>query len=360
MSRSGVDVDRPGVDVESPAGGPGRSDAGAYAEAGVDLARSASAKEAIREAVDSTRTPLVAAGFGSFGAAVAMPPGYEDPLLVSSVDGVGTKLHLAIEWGRPADAGRDLVNHCIDDVAVLGARPFAFLDYIATGRLETGTVAALVGGMAAACRAAGVALVGGETAQMPDTYRPGAWDVAGTMIGVVERSRLPDPSGVRVGDRIVGLPSLGLHTNGFSLARRTAEALGPSHPVGEGTLADALLAPHRSYLEALTTAFSIDGVRVAAHITGGGLEENVPRVLPAGVTARFDTGAWPVPPVFSLIERDQGVDRREMYRVFNMGIGLAIVAAAPAADELLDRLPDAFEAGAIGAAGATRVELLGV
>jgi len=213
----------------------------AYAEAGVDLDVNARMKAGLADAVASTTTNLVAVGFGSFGGAISLPPGYRDPVLVSSVDGVGTKLHLAIEWGRPGAAGRDLVNHGLNDVAVLNARPLAFLDYIASGELEADTVAALVEGMAEACRAAGVALIGGETAQMPDTYRAGAYDLAGTMIGVAERSALPHPERVQRGDVVVGLPSLGLHTNGYSLARRTAARLGPEYPVGGSTLADALL-----------------------------------------------------------------------------------------------------------------------
>ena len=324
-----------------------RDGQGSYAASGVDLHASVETKEGIRAAVESTRTSLVEAGFGSFGGAFSIPPGYREPVLVSSVDGVGTKLHLAVEWGRPQAAGRDVVNHCIDDVAVLNARPLAFLDYIASGELAASTVLALVEGMADACRAADVALIGGETAQMPDTYLPGAYDVAGTMIGIAERSQLPDPTRVKRGDVIVGVPSLGLHTNGYSLARRTAASLGPEYPVGEGTLRDALLAPHPSYLAELRTAFAEPGVRVVAHITGGGLEENVPRVLPDQLGARFDIGAWPVPIVFELIARDQQVDPREMYRVFNMGIGLAIVVAADAADALRRSLPGAFVAGAI-------------
>ena len=319
----------------------------AYAASGVLLSVNADTKDGIRAAVESTRTDLVQAGFGSFGGAISIPPGYHEPVLVSSVDGVGTKLHLAIEWGRPQAAGRDVVNHCIDDVAVLNARPLVFLDYIASGELEAGTVLALVEGMADACKAADVALIGGETAQMPDTYRAGAYDVAGTMIGIVERSAIPDPSRVQLGDAIVGVPSVGLHTNGYSLARKTAASLGPEHPVGEGTLADALLAPHPSYLSELLAAFAIPGVRVVAHITGGGLEENVPRVLPEHLGARFEVRSWTAPPVFDVIAHDQDVDPHEMYRVFNMGIGLAIVVAAKAADALLRVLPGAFPAGAV-------------
>ncbi len=220
---------------------------------------------------------------------------------------------------------------------------------------------ALVEGMAGACRAAGVALIGGETAQMPDTYRAGAYDVAGTMIGVAERSAMPDPSRVRVGDVIVGVPSLGLHTNGYSLARMTAAALGPDYPVGEGTLADALLAPHPSYYTELAAAFAVPGVRVAAHITGGGLEENVPRVLPDGVGARFDVGRWTAPPVFDVIAADQDVDPVEMYRVFNMGIGLAIVVATRGrGSAAVGRCPESFRAGEIIERGEPRVVLAGL
>jgi phosphoribosylformylglycinamidine cyclo-ligase len=336
------------------------SSRGAYAAAGVDLDAAARLKRGIGSAVASTRTTLVAGGFGSFGAAVAIPPGYADPVLVASVDGVGTKLHLAVEWGRPEVAGRDLVNHGINDVAVMAARPFAFLDYVAGGELDEATVLALVAGMAEACAASGVALIGGETAFMPDTYRAGAYDLAGTMLGVAERAALPDPARVQVGDVIVGLPSTGLHTNGYSLARRTAATLGPEHAVGEGTLADALLAPHPSYLAELEMAFAEPGVRVVAHITGGGLEENVPRVLPANLAARFEVGSWPVPQVFEVIAADQGLVPREMYRVFNMGVGMAIVAASESADVLLAGLPGAFRAGEIMERADTAVILEGI
>ncbi len=332
----------------------------AYARAGVDLTVNASVKAGLGAAVASTTTDLVRAGFGSFGGAISLPPGYREPVLVSSVDGVGTKLHLAIEWGRPGAAGRDVVNHGINDVAVLNARPVAFLDYIASSQLERDTVLALVEGMAEACRAADVALIGGETAQMPDTYRPGAYDVAGTMIGIAERADLPDPSRVCVGDHIVGVPSLGLHTNGYSLARLTAARLGPDHPVGSGTLADALLAPHPSYYAGLQIAFANPGVRVVAHITGGGLEENVPRVLPDEVGARIDVDSWLAPPVFDVIASDQQVDRREMYRIFNMGIGLAIVVAADQSPTLLAALPGSFRAGQVVERDEPRVVLAGL
>lgn len=332
----------------------------AYARAGVDLDVNARVKAGLGAAVASTRTELVAAGFGSFGGAFSLPAGYEEPVLVSSVDGVGTKLHLAIEWGRPQVAGADVVNHGINDTAVLNARPLAFLDYIASSELEAEVVLALVEGMADACRQAGVALIGGETAQMPDTYRAGAYDVAGTMIGIAERASMPDPSRVRAGDVIVGVPSNGLHTNGYSLARRTATALGPDHPVGEGTLADALLAPHPSYYAELSAAFAVPGTKTVAHITGGGLEENTPRVLPDSLGARFDVGGWVVPPVFDVIARDQHVDPAEMYRVFNMGIGLAIVVAAEDAPAVMSAVPGAFPAGEVVERTEPRVVLAGL
>jgi phosphoribosylformylglycinamidine cyclo-ligase len=320
---------------------------GAYARAGVDLDASDAIKRGIGAAVESTRTPLVRAGFGAFGGAFSLPDGYADPVLVTSIDGVGTKLHLALAWGRPEVAGRDLVNHSINDIGVLAARPLAFLDYVASGELEAATVEALVAGMAEACRLAGVAIVGGETAQMPGTYVAGAYDLVGVMVGIVERAALPDPGRIRAGDVLVGLPSLGLHTNGFSLARRVAEALGPDHPVGELSLADALLAPHPSYLGELTTAFGIAGVRIAAHITGGGLEGNLPRVLPGHLAVHVHVGTWPVLPVFGFSAVHDDVDAREMYRVFNMGLGLVVVASPEAAAELERALPGALRVGEV-------------
>jgi phosphoribosylformylglycinamidine cyclo-ligase len=328
-------------------GGSATSAVSAYARSGVDLDASEATKEGIRALVESTRTDLVHAGFGAFGGAFAIPPGYREPLLVASVDGVGTKLHLAIEWGRPAGAGRDLVNHCIDDIGVLAATPVAFLDYVAGDRLEAPTVRALVAGMADACRDAGVAIIGGETAQMPGTYRDGRYDLAGCMIGVVERSDLPDPSRVVAGDVLIGLPSLGLHTNGYSLARRVADALGPDHRVGDGTLADALLAPHPSYLAELRAAYAIDGVRIAAHITGGGLEGNLPRVLPDTLAAVVEVGAWPVPRVFGFIAEQADVAEDEMYRVYNMGLGLVLVVAAEASAAVLDAVAGARIVGRV-------------
>ena len=330
----------------------------AYAASGVDLAHNRRVKSGLRSAVESTATSLVLRGFGAFAGGLRLPDGYAEPVLLASTDSLGTKLHLAIQWGRPETAGRDLVNHCVNDLAVQNARPLAFLDYIAAERLEPSVVKGLVSGMAEACRAAGVALVGGETAQLPDTYRSGAYDVAGTILGIAERAALPDPSGVRAGDVCVGLPSTGPHSNGYGLARRVAAHLDPETRVGDQTLREALLAPHVSYLDQLKLAFGLAGVRAAAHITGGGLVENVPRVLPDGLAARLLKGAWPVPPIFNLIQEDQDVSEAEMWEVFNMGVGLVIVADRAAADALLRDLSDAFEAGEIVPRGVQGVELV--
>ncbi len=279
---------------------------------------------------------------------------------MASVDGVGTKLHLAIEWGEPAMAGRDLVNHCLNDVAVENARPIAFLDYVASGDLEVSVVEALVTGMAAACREAGVALLGGETAQMPDTYRAGAYDAVGVALGVAERRQMADHRKVHEGDVCVGLPSTGLHTNGYSLARRSAARHGATTLVGGQTLRQALLAPHRSYVAELQSAFAIPGVCAAAHVTGGGLPGNVSRVLPDGLAARLTPSAWTAPPVFDFIQEDLEVPEAEMYQVFNMGVGLVIVAAPDAAERLLRELPEAFRAGEIVPRREKAVEIVGV
>ena len=330
-----------------------------YRDAGVDLDAAESAKNRLKDLVARTRDANTLSELGAFGGLYQVPDS-KSPVLVSSADGVGTKLKVAFEAGRHDTVGQCLVNHCVNDILVQGARPMFFLDYLATGKMDETVVTEVVTGVAIACQENACALLGGETAQMPDTYRAGAYDVAGTMIGVAERSALPRPERVLVGDRIVGVAAVGPHTNGYSLARKTAAALGPDYPVGSGTLAEALLAPHPSYYAELQAAFSTPGVRVVAHITGGGLEENVPRVLPEGVGARFDVGTWAVPPVFDVIAADQAVERREMYRIFNMGIGLAIVVAADEADALLRAVPGSFQAGEVVERSDPRVVLAGL
>lgn len=311
----------------------------------LDLARSL--KDRLRSAVDSTLTNSVLRSFGSFGGAIQIPADHDQPVVVVSIDGVGTKLHLAIEWGEPAVAGRDLVNHCLNDVAVEGAHPIAFLDYVAAGILDPEVVEALVSGMAAACRDSAVALIGGETAQMPDTYRAGAYDAVGVALGVVAHPEMSGHQEVSEGDVCIGLPSTGLHTNGYSLARRVAAKNEAATPVGGQTLQQALLAPHRSYVAELRSAFSIPGVRTAAHITGGGLPGNISRVIPDSLTARLTPSAWSTPPVFAFIQEDLQIPESDMYEVFNMGVGLAVIAEPEAAEHLLGNLPEAFLAGEI-------------
>jgi phosphoribosylamine--glycine ligase/phosphoribosylaminoimidazole synthetase len=306
---------------------------GSYAAAGVDIDEGTRAVAEMKAAVESTHGVSVVHGVGSFGGAFSAAPvsALDDPVLVASTDGVGTKVELAARLGSVEGIGADIVNHCVDDVLVQAARPLFFLDYIAAGALDADLVAAVVRGMAAACRAAGCALLGGETAEMPGVYRPGAFDIAGTLVGVAERAELLPRDDVAPGDLLLGLASSGPHTNGYSLLRRVFEWL-PMDVVPEGLdrpLGEALLEPHRSYLDALTPALATGAVKALAHITGGGLPENVPRVLPDGVHAEIDLGSWPVPPLFELVrELTPQMSTRELHRTLNMGIGMVIVTAA--------------------------------
>jgi phosphoribosylformylglycinamidine cyclo-ligase len=266
----------------------------------------------------------------------------KNPVLVSSVDGVGTKLKLAFMTGRHDTMGQDLVNHCVDDIAVIGARPLFFLDYIGAEKLEPAVFTQLLKGFAKACKAAGCAIVGGETAQMPGMYQPGEYDLAGTIVGVVDRPKLLDGSRIRVGDVILGLESNGLHTNGYTLARKVLfDQMGlklTSRLDGvKGTLADELLRVHRNYQPALAKLpFGI--VKGLAHITGGGLVDNLPRVLPKTCDAVIDTGSWKVPAIFQHIECGGKVDHAEMYQVFNMGIGMTVVVAQKDAASVASKL----------------------
>ena len=269
-------------------------------------------------------------------------------MLVASTDGVGTKLKVAFTAGRHDTVGEDLVNHCVNDILVQGAKPLFFLDYVGVGRLEPGVVEALVEGVARGCRENGCALLGGETAEMPDMYQPGEYDLAGTIVGMVEEDRVLDGRAIRPGDAIVALASSGLHTNGYSLARRIVfdrMGLTPDSPFPEedGTVADVLLRVHRSYLRALYPLIEAGHVRGLAHITGGGLVDNVPRILPHGVDARFDLASWNVPPLFRVLEREGGVEQGEMFRAFNMGVGMVAVVAAADADEVVRDLSAAGE-----------------
>lgn len=307
-----------------------------YAAAGVDIDAKASALALARSAIRSTFTPAVLGDVGGFGG--LFRPDFSalrEPVLVASTDGVGTKLKIAIETGRHDGCGADLVNHCVNDILVQGARPLFFLDYLATGKIAPEVLTEVIGGVARGCRENGTALLGGETAEMPGFYAAGDYDLAGTIVGVVDREKILDGSRIAEGDLAIGLPSAGLHTNGYSLARRVFfEELGmkPGDALEKGsrdTVADVLLAPHLSYLHALDPLLDRDLVHGMAHITGGGFYDNIPRVLPEGLDTVIRSGAWPVPRVFEIIERAGRVSFEEMHRVFNMGIGM-VVFIAPA------------------------------
>ena len=305
-----------------------------YGAAGVDIDAKAAALSRAGAAIRSTFTSGVLGDVGGFGGLFRPDfSGYREPVLVASTDGVGTKLKVAIETGRHDTCGADLVNHCVNDILVQGAQPLFFLDYVAMGRLEPDVLTAVIEGVARGCRENGTALLGGETAEMPGFYADGEYDVAGTIVGVVDREKILDGSRVQAGDIALGLPSAGLHTTGYSLARKVL-----FHDMGkrpqdrlqelEGeSVADVLLAPHRSYLAALEPLLEEDLVHALAHITGGGFYDNIPRVLPDGVDVEIRSGTWPVPPIFRLLEREGDVSFEEMHRVFNMGIGMVVFVA---------------------------------
>lgn len=321
----------------------------AYAEAGVDIDAGNRAVALMKEAVRRTHTPNVLADVGSFGGLFALTNLPPDPVLVASTDGVGTKVKLAARLGRWQSTGHDIVNHCVNDILVQGARPLFFLDYVATDRLIPESVAALVTGIAEACQAAGCALLGGETAEMPGVYAEGAFDVAGTIVGVVGRADLlPRSHAMQPGDRLIGLPSSGPHTNGYSLIRRAVEGRDLDAPLSPGgpSLGDALLAPHRSYLPALE-ALSQAGLRAKgmAHITGGGFVENLPRILPPHLAASVDLRSWETPLLFQRLVAWSGVEQAEAYRVFNMGVGMVLVVDAAQAQAVQQHLPDSIPIG---------------
>jgi phosphoribosylformylglycinamidine cyclo-ligase len=310
-----------------------------YAAAGVDIVGAAENVRRIGGLVRSTHGPEVLGGFGAFAGLFRLPA-LEEPVLVASTDGVGTKALLAAELAAYDVLGRDLVNLSVNDVLTTGARPLFFLDYVGLHALDHAMMAALVGGMAVACRENGCALLGGETAQLPELYARGHFDLVGTVVGVVEKARLIDGSSVAPGDMVWGLPSTGLHTNGYTLARRLVAGLDlRTDPGGLGQpLGDALLAPHPSYLHAMQPLLEAHAVKALAHITGGGIPGNVPRVLPENVSVEVDWGRWPVPPVFALLQQRGSISLDEMLHVFNMGLGLIFVteprASCPAAIEI--------------------------
>jgi len=325
----------------------------AYARAGVDIDAATDAVERMKAFIGATRTPGVLTETGAFGgmfALSALGP-MPDPVLVSSIDGAGTKLKIAFATGRHGTIGKDLVSHCVNDILVQGAKPLFFLDYFGTGRLEPGVAAEVVRGLADGCREAGCALIGGETAEMPGLYAGGEYDLAGCIVGIVERSKIVDGRSVRPGDVVLGLASDGLHTNGYSLARQALleDALlpldAPVPELGGVVLADALLWPHRCYAPAILPLLTLSPapIKAMAHITGGGLTDNVPRVLPDGLGVRIERSAWEVPPLFRLIQSAGKVTEAEMFRVFNMGIGFVLVAAPEHAEEAGARLREAGE-----------------
>ncbi len=349
----------------------------AYTRAGVDIDAATDAVGRMKSHIQTTATPGVLSGVGSFGGMFALSAlgALQDPVLVSSIDSVGTKVMLAFATGRHDTIGRDLVWHCANDILVQGARPLFFLDYLGVGKVEPAVAESIVAGLAHGCRTVGCALIGGETAELPALYAPGEYDLAGCIVGIVERARIVDGSAVREGDVLIGLASDGLHTNGYSLARQALLhdarlSLDAPQPALDGTtLADALLAPHRCYtpavlplLEDLPTpaaapaaqnegrrhsdqasALVSPPIHAMAHITGGGFWDNIPRVLPPGIGVQIRKTAWDVPPLFRLIQQAGGVSEDEMFRVFNMGVGYVLLVAPEHAEDILARLADAGE-----------------
>jgi len=313
-----------------------------YADAGVNLSAWHDTRKRIGQLVQSTYSKNVVGDFGQFGGLfdISFVKKYECPVLVSSVDGVGTKLKIAFETGIHNTVGVDIVNHCIDDILVMGATPLYFLDYIGTGKLSPLVAQKVIEGLTDACREAGVSLIGGETAEMPGFYSAGEYDIAGTIVGVVDKNKIVDGSSIVPGDTIIGLRSNGLHTNGYSLARKIVEeAAGNKYtdlfeptgiPIGE-----ELLRPHRSYLNILPL-FNENKIKGCAHITGGGFQENIDRILPANCNASIDTTSWKPHAIFKYLQKHGNVELDEMYRTFNMGVGLTIVVNSEHAQSLLE------------------------
>jgi phosphoribosylformylglycinamidine cyclo-ligase len=320
-----------------------------YAQAGVDIDAGAALVEAIKPLAKATARPGVTGGLGGFGALFDLKAaGYDDPLLVSTTDGVGTKLKIAIETGLHGQVGIDLVAMCVNDLLAQGAEPLLFLDYYATGKLDVATATSVVAGIAEGCKLAGCALVGGETAEMPGMYSEGDYDLAGFTVGAVNRDGvLPRLDEQRAGDVLIGLGSSGPHSNGYSLVRKVVERSGLAWdapcPFGEGTLAEALMAPTRIYVKSVHPLLKAGQVKGVAHITGGGMIENPPRAIAEGLVPRFDWNAWPLPPVFDWLQREGGMDDRELRRTFNCGIGLLLIVGKGQAAQVLGALLDAGE-----------------
>ena len=328
-----------------------------YASAGVDIDAANRATEKIKELARATFNARTLSEIGSFGGMFdGAFPEMQQPVLVASADGVGTKLKIAFATGIHNTIGRDLVNHCVNDILVQGARPLFFLDYIATGKLAPETITSIVEGIANGCRENGCALLGGETAEMPGFYAAGEYDVAGFIVGVVDREKIIDGHTIAPGDVVLGLPSVGLHTNGYSLARKlffeVAGSKAETHlDELDETIGAALLKPHVSYLRALEGLLDTRMIKGLAHITGGGLLENIPRILPAGTSVEIKRGSWPVLPIFESMRRIGNIEEGEMFRTFNMGIGMVIICdrsnARAVKDEVEPRGMDCYEIGIV-------------
>ena len=324
-----------------------------YRQAGVDIEAGNEVVRRIKTLARGTFTPGVLSEIGSFGGLFRLDTSkMVEPVLVSSADGVGTKLRVAFMTGLHTSIGRDLVNHCVNDILVQGAEPLFFFDYLATGRLDPDVAVQIVEGLAAACRENGCALLGGETAEMPGFYADGEYDVAGFIVGAVDRNRLIDGRRMAPGDVLIGVPSSGLHTNGYSLARRIAfDVAGLSHdqhvPELGVSIGEALLVPHRSYLALIRPLLTAGAIKGMAHITGGGITDNLPRIIPDGMHAEIDTASWKVPPIFQWLQARGTVPDADMRRTFNMGIGLIIACAPADADGILKALAAAGETGAV-------------
>jgi phosphoribosylformylglycinamidine cyclo-ligase len=324
-----------------------------YKASGVDIDAGHEVVRRIRALARGTFTSGVLSDIGSFGGLFRLGDrAAGDPVLVASADGVGTKLRVAFMTGRHGTIGVDLVNHCVNDILVQGAEPLFFLDYLATGRLEPDVAVEIVEGLAAACRDNGCALLGGETAEMPGFYKDGEYDVAGFIVGLVPRERLVDGRRIAPGDRLIGLPSSGLHTNGYSLARRIAFEIagldvGARFPGSDVPLGEALLTPHRSYLPLVRPMLPSGVIKGMAHITGGGITDNLPRIFPEGTGAVIDRSAWRVPPIFTWLGEAGNVPDDDMLRTFNMGIGLILVVGAEDSEPVLRDLRAAGEQGAV-------------
>ena len=311
-----------------------------YKDAGVDIDAGDALVERIKDVAKRTRRPEVMSGLGGFGALCQLPTGYKEPVLVSGTDGVGTKLKLAMDTGIHNSIGIDLVAMCVNDLLVTGAEPLFFLDYYATGKLNVDIASSVVTGIGAGCEQSGCALVGGETAEMPGMYEGEDYDLAGFCVGVVEKSGIIDGSSVRIGDALVGIGSSGPHSNGYSLIRKIIDHSGQAldSEFGDSTLGETLLAPTRIYVKPVLNIIKQFQVNALAHITGGGLLENIPRVLPRNTRAVIDSDSWQRPAIFDWLQEQGNVEAREMYRTFNCGIGMVMAVSAEQADSIVDML----------------------